>query len=203
MAQWLPGYLPWFSIGLTFAVVSVTNTTRPELSRWRLLDRLGHDLVGCWLVAAALFAMACTPLAGPRLLTPPTGWEAFFKVVLYGGTAAFVMIPLVFGPERHGYVRTWASSPLMVWIGDISYGIFCLHLIVLEGVFSFFEVPLFQGRFAFVFTLTLAGTIIAAALSFYWVERPLLRLKNAGPFASRQAANKETPLSAKNWAGKE
>jgi peptidoglycan/LPS O-acetylase OafA/YrhL len=184
MAQWLPGYLPWFSIGLAFAVVSVTNTARPQLARWHALDRLGHDLAGCWLVAAALFAIACTPIAGPRLLTPPTGWEAFFKVCLYGATAAFLMIPLVFGPERHGRARRWAYSPLLVWLGDISYGIFCLHLLVLEGVFGFFDIAIFRGQFGFVFMTTVVATVALAAASYRWVERPLLGFKNAGRFAT-------------------
>ena len=40
------------------------------------IERLARDLPGCWILATAVFAIACTPIAGPRLLLTPTGWEA-------------------------------------------------------------------------------------------------------------------------------
>ena len=52
-AQWLPGYLPWFLVGVVFAAVSASLAVDP---RDHLLERMGHDLVGCWILAAAVFA---------------------------------------------------------------------------------------------------------------------------------------------------
>jgi len=113
-AQWLPGYLPWFMVGLVFAAISAELAVRP---REHVLERLGHDLPGCWILATGLFALACSPLAGPRLLLTPGGWEAGAKVVLYGAAGAFYVLPLVFGPEREGWVRRQLTSPVPYWRG--------------------------------------------------------------------------------------
>ena len=185
--QWLPGFLPWFCVGITFAFVSVHGPTRPEGSRWHVLERWGEDLVGCWLIGAAVFALACTPLAGPRVLVPPNHWEAFLKTLLYTVAAAFLVLPLVFGPERDGFWRRTMSRRTAVWLGDVSYGIFCLHLIVLDYVMRLLDVPVFHGRFGDVFLVTVLGTVALSAISLYVLERPLLRLKNVGRFAPRTA----------------
>ncbi len=186
--QWLPGFLPWFSVGILFAFVSVHAPRRPPGSPWRLLDRWGSDLPGSWLVGGSAFALACTPLAGPRVLVPPNHWEAFFKVFLYTVAAAFLVLPLVFGPEREGWWRRTLSGPVPVWLGEVSYGIFCLHLIVLDTVMRVLDIRVFTGHFVVVFALTVAGTLLLSATSYYLLERPFLRLKNVGPLVPRTAA---------------
>jgi len=187
-AQWLPGYLPWFMVGLVFAAVSASLTAHP---RDHLLDRLAADLTGCWILAAAVFAIACTPLAGPRLLLIPGAWEAGSKVVLYTVTGAFFVLPLVFGPEREGMVRTRLSTAVPTWLGDISYGIFAIHMLVLNLVFSLLDLDVFTGRFPTVVALTLAITVGLASVSFYLFEKPILRAKNAGRFARMEPADLE------------
>lgn len=194
--QWLPGFMPWFSVGLLFAAASVHSPCQPAGSRWHWFDRAGEDLVGCWLVAGAVFALACTPLAGPRLLITPSPWEALAKVVLYTVSAAFFVLPLVFGPETEGAVRRTASTRPAVWLGEISYGIFCLHLIALEITMNLFDLAPFTGRWPAVFVTTVAITVAFAATSYYLLERPFLRLKNAGPFAPKAAATRTIPSSA-------
>jgi peptidoglycan/LPS O-acetylase OafA/YrhL len=196
--QWLPGFLPWFSVGLLFAVASVHAPGRPEGSRWHWFDRAGEDLLGCWLVASAVFAVACTPVAGPRLLITPSPSEALVKSVLYTVSAAFFVLPLVFGPETEGWARRVASSRPAVWMGDISYGIFCLHLLALEAVMDLFGVQPFTGRFRDVFLTTVALTIVLAATSYYLLERPVLRLKNSGPFAPKAPTARTRPRSARD-----
>ena len=105
--QWLPGWMPMFLVGMCFAAVSADLTLRP---RDHLLDRMGKDLAGCWILAGAVFAIACTPVAGPRTLAMPLGWEAATKVVLYTLAAGFFVLPLMFGPELEGRVRHHLSG---------------------------------------------------------------------------------------------
>ena len=174
-AQWLPGYLPWFMVGLVFAAISADLAVRP---REHLLDRLGHDLIGCWILATALFALACSPLAGPRLLLTPGGWEAGAKVVLYGAAGAFFVLPLVFGPEREGWARRQLTGPVPFWLGEVSYGVFAIHMLVLNLVFRALGLEVFHGRFLTVAVLTLGTTLVLATISFYLFEKPVLRLKN-------------------------
>ncbi len=186
-AQWLPGFLPWFLVGVCFAAVSASLATRP---REHLLERLAHDLPGCWLFATAVFAVAWSPLAGPRLLITPGGWEAGAKVVLYGVAGAFFLLPLVFGPERSGAVRTQLSGPVPFWLGEISYGVFAIHMLVLNLVYRALDYEVFTGHFVTVTAATLGGTVVLATLSFYLFERPILKAKNLRYF-SRMEPNRE------------
>lgn len=173
-AQWLPGYLPWFVVGLAFAAISADLAVRP---RAHLLDRLGSDLLGCWVVGFAVFAVACSPVSGPRQLLAPGSWEAGSKTVLYAVAAAFLVLPLIFGPEREGPVRALLSGPVPNWLGDISYGIFAIHMLVLNAVFRVLDIEIFTGHFLVVLAATLAVTIALATASFHLYERRFLRLK--------------------------
>jgi peptidoglycan/LPS O-acetylase OafA/YrhL len=184
-AQWLPGFLPWFAVGMLFAAVSASLAVRP---RDHLLDRLGHDLTGCWILAAAVFAVASTPAAGPRLLLVPGEWEAGTKLVLYTVAGAFFLLPLIFGPESEGWVRQQLSGPVPIWLGDISYGIFAIHMLVLNLVFRALDLEVFTGRFLTVAVLTLAITIALASASWYLFEKRVLRWKNVRFFARMEAA---------------
>ncbi len=192
-AQWLPGYLPWFCAGMAFAVVSASLRADPRPHR---LERLAADPAGCWLLATAVFAIACTPLAGPRTLDQPSGWDAFFKCVLYTIAASLYVLPFVFGPERAGGIRRVASSRVPAFLGEVSFGIFCIHVLVLKAVFRRLDLEVFNGRFDAVWLATAALTLVLAWASFYWLERPALRLKNKGPLArDATKARQSAPIS--------
>jgi peptidoglycan/LPS O-acetylase OafA/YrhL len=177
--QWLFGFLPWFCIGLAFAAVSADHVARPRASR---LDRLGSDLTGCWILAAAVFALACTPLAGPRTLLAPSPLEAGLKCVLYAVAGTFLVLPLVFGPEREGRVRQFLASPVPFVLGEISFGIFAIHMFVLVNGMRVMNIEVFTGEFTLVLLMVSTVTLALAAVSYYGFERRVLRLKNRGPF---------------------
>jgi peptidoglycan/LPS O-acetylase OafA/YrhL len=191
--QWLPGFMPWFGTGMAFAAVSADLRVRP---RPHLLERTGHDLVGCWILATVVFAIACTELAGPRTLEPASPWEAVSKNLLYAVAAALYVLPLVFGPERDGAARRWLSRGLPFFLGEISYGIFCLHMLVLVVGMDLLGMEVFGGGFWKVLAMVLAVTLPLSTAAFYCVERPLLRLKNAGPFARTSPTTRATASSA-------
>lgn len=175
--QWLPGYLPWFLAGMFFAAVSADLAVRP---RPHVLDRLGSDLVGCWILATAAFALACTPVAGPLTLAQPTAWEALTKDVLYTFAGVAFMLPLIFGPELEGRARQRLATPAAVWIGEISYGIFAIHLFVMGVLFRALDIVPFTGNFLTILVLDLVITIVLAGLSYRYFERPILGFKNVG-----------------------
>jgi len=192
-AQWLPGYLPWFCAGIAFATVSVGDTLRP---RRHLLSRLADDPAGCWLAALLIFGLACTPLAGPRDLVSPTGWEAGTKAVLYCLSAALLLLPLAFGHENHGRIRRACAHPVPFFLGEISYGIFCIHVLVMRSVFRSLGLDVFHGDFLQVVTLTAAISIAVATVLHYALERPLLALKGSGPLGTEASdARTSAPTS--------
>jgi peptidoglycan/LPS O-acetylase OafA/YrhL len=171
-AQWLPGFLPWFAVGMMFAALSASLAVAP---REHVVERLGRDLTGCWILATAVFALACSSLAGPRLLLVPGEWEAGSKVALYTVAGAFFMLPLIFGPEREGWVREQLSGPVPTWLGEISYGIFAIHMLVLNLVFRALDIEVFTGHFLTVATLTLGASIALATATYYGFEKRVLR----------------------------
>ncbi len=192
-AQWLPGFMPWFLVGVAFAAVSAHLVVNGGT---HLFERLGHDLTGCWIAAVATFALACSPIAGPRLLLVPGAWEAGSKVVLYTISGAFFVLPLVFGPETEGRARAWLSGPLPFWLGEISYGIFAIHMFVLNKVFIATDTDIFTGHFIMILGLTLIVTIVLAGLSFHLFEKPILRFKNVRWAVRMERRTSDLPTDA-------
>ena len=191
--QWLPGYLPWFLVGVAFAAVGVNDRVTGRPSR---CDRAAADVAGWWVLAGALFAIACSDVAGPRLLLPASALEGVVKCVLYGASAGCLVFPLVFGDELAGAGRTFLVGRLPSRLGEVSYGIFCLHMFVLVVGMRVAHVPVFTGRFWLVTPAVLLVTTGLAALSYRFLEAPLLRLKNRGPFAPRISASAPAATAA-------
>ena len=168
---WLPSFAGWFGAGMAMAVLSVS----PE-SWWpvRRAHELGSGLWTCWTGAAALFWIACSPLAGPLNLEPPTPAQAVTKSVLYTGVAGLALWPLVFGDQRAGATRRVLASPGVAYLGEISYGLFLFHMPVLVILYAGLNRPPFTGVLLVVLLVAWLGGALAAALSYRYVERPLM-----------------------------
>jgi peptidoglycan/LPS O-acetylase OafA/YrhL len=123
-------------------------TAGPALAAWLLL----------------LLALACWP-------GDIQGWPRLaFHVVATLSLAGIVLYP----SSRVVSALEWRP---LAFIGMVSYGIYLLHLLVLDAVqrvLSRWHVDL-PGA---LFVVGLAGTVALAALSYRFFERPLLRLKD-------------------------
>lgn len=183
--QWLPGFLPWFGIGLAFAVCYCDPAAKARL------DDIAADMTGWWIVGAGLFAVACSDLGGPRLLLTPTPWEGLTKSLLYGAAAACLLLPLIFGDPLGNPVKRVLAGPVPTALGEISYGIFCIHMLVLIQGMRLLGIDDFTGRFELVTTLTLTVSIVLAGLSYRFVEKPFLNLKDVGRLARRDPATND------------
>lgn len=189
-AEWLPAYLPWFLAGTALAACSVDPGMRARL------DAAARDLAGWWLLALGLFVAACTPITGPTgLVDAPTPVESALKCVLYGAVAVCVIFPLVFGPELEGPVRRWLASPVPSALGEISYGVFSIHMFVLLMGMELLGFGTFNDRFWTVLGMTIAVTIPIAALSYVLFERRMMRLRGWRPSGRRRKRRPE-PESA-------
>ena len=171
--QWLPGYLDWFAGGMALALVQVHPPTR-----WTAgLHELGHSPSTCWAAALGIFAIATSPVAGPRGLQDlPSSWDAVLKNLLYLAVALLVVLPLVLGPQDVGSARRFLASRPVRRLGVISYGIFLWHLLVLETVVRALHQTTFTGSWLTTFALTWTLSVIAAELSYRLLERPAMRL---------------------------
>ena len=176
---WLPAFLCWFSAGIALAVISV-DMTQAVPHRWsRAVARLGATPLSCFVFAGAIIMVASTPLAGPTCgALPPTG-AARFKNLLYPAFALCIGLPGAFGDPDSPALRAIAWSPLR-YLGRISYGLFCIHLLVLYAVFKSRDIDFFTGHFIEVLVLTALGSVAAAALIHVAVEAPVDRLRRFG-----------------------
>jgi peptidoglycan/LPS O-acetylase OafA/YrhL len=81
---------------------------------------------------------------------------------------------------------------VLFWLGEISYGIFAIHMLVLNAVFRALDVEFFTGRFVTVAGLTLGITIVAATASYHLFERRVMRFKNVRFFARMDRESRVT-----------
>ena len=163
---WLPGFIAWFAGGMLLALASAT------------LKRCNPYSTG--LLALYFLLLALTPLAGEATIVPMDATQAVTKSMLFLLFATTLMAPLVIGDRPGPFGRLCSSAP-MVWLGEISYEIFLVHLVVMEFVVDMLGYRTFQGSTVGVFVVTVAFTIpIAWAL-----HRALLRFIPRGPRLER------------------
>jgi peptidoglycan/LPS O-acetylase OafA/YrhL len=175
LTLWLPAYLSWFAAGMATAVLTLAA---PGWGPVRLVTALGSGPWTCWAAAVAVFWVAASPLTGSVLLDEPlTGPQVVVKHALYTVVAALVVLPLVFGDQRQGLARRFLASRPMHWAGEISYGVFLFHMLLLVSFWDLFTHPL-----PVVLAGTLAVSVVAAGVSYLCLERPLVqRLRRVVP----------------------
>ena len=190
--QWLPTYLVWFLVGIALASLHVDPPSPGSrgypLAAW--LRRLGSQPGVCAAAALALFLVASTPLAGPAFLLPAEPWQLAVKVVLYAGVGGLLVLMTVHatagGRYRQVMERPWARH-----LGHLSYGVFCVHLLVLHALAAHTPFEPFSGGFWPTLAVTLLVSVALAEVVHRLVELPVQRLRRSGPSASV-----ETPTSA-------
>jgi peptidoglycan/LPS O-acetylase OafA/YrhL len=180
LAFTLPGNADWFVGGMTLALLSAVGVSHRRAFRWAV-NRPSIT----WLVAGGLFAVSCFALGLPRASTQSgipnhyTSLQWLAEHVLYGVIAVAFVAPAASLRSRT-FVSRILSLPPLPWLGLISYGIFLWHVPVMT--YLCFQHPAYSTWLPFPATqdklvVALAVTIAGAAVSYYLVERPFLRLK--------------------------
>jgi peptidoglycan/LPS O-acetylase OafA/YrhL len=175
---WAPNWVDFFAIGMAMATFSVWEHEGGRLPS--LLRYLGDHPVVSWVVATVVVLSSATFRAP---ITPGEyGAEYFVRWFLFGVFAFFLLAPAMFGDQRRGRARRFLASRPLVFLGTISLGFYLFHLALLFNVQDWLapegESGAFYGSLPTVFGLTFVLSIVFAAVSYYLVERPFLRLKD-------------------------
>jgi peptidoglycan/LPS O-acetylase OafA/YrhL len=172
LEQWLPAFVGWFGAGMALAVLSVAD---PGWRPARAARELAAGLGTCWAGAAVLFWIATSPVAGESGVVALTPAQAVVRNLLYLGIAALFVLPLVLADPRDGVVRRALASPPARFLGEISYGIFLVHVVLLAGGYAALGWAPFTGNVVLVFLGTWIAAVLVATAVYLIVERPLSR----------------------------
>ena len=146
---WLPTYLAWFIGGMMLATL-------------REMGARAYALV-CIPLAVVCFLIASTPIAGAPTTSPEQLREGLAKAAFYAVISALAVAPLALG-DQGWYARFMASRP-MVFLGEISYEIFLIHLITMEIVMvEVLGMRVYTGSVVWLFVATMVVTIPLAWL---------------------------------------
>jgi peptidoglycan/LPS O-acetylase OafA/YrhL len=177
---WLPTFADHFAVGMALAVVSVAGAGRPErIDRFPWLP---------WLLAAIGYVALSVSVFDLGIKG-----DGLWRHELRGPIGALVLAPAVFGDPGRGAVRWLLSRRWLLWLGTISYGFYLWHqpIIVRLARWGWVESP---GK-PVMAVVAFAATASIAALSWYVVERPALRLGRER-FGRRGADEIDRPVPA-------
>lgn len=161
------GSIFWFALGMGLAVASVG--LGPGQRRTGIPTVIPLHSGFSWIVAGVVYVTLALVLPATPILFDRG--DQLVDHLLLGLVAVLLVFPAVFDGEVDGLPRRLLANRIVAWLGLISYGVFLWHYVVilqLDGGSTPFIPVLF---------ITLAVTIPCSAASYYFVERPLLRLK--------------------------
>lgn len=175
----LPGWIDVFATGMALAVVSAWLAHR-SVGAPAGLDRPLAPAAS-WVLALLAFVLVSVFVGEPQPVEQYTIAEELAIHYLYLATGFFLLLPAIFGPQRHGAIRAFLRSPVVVWLGLVSYGLYLWNESLLDRFMEWTDRTAFNTSFTTTFVAVAAMTAGVAALSYYLLERPVLRLKRAVP----------------------
>ncbi|MFN8164275.1 MAG: acyltransferase [Solirubrobacterales bacterium] len=167
----------WFALGLGLAAFSVWAGSRPEKRRLVavLEDHPWLPLIGAAALYLVMSWMVLPP--GTDLAFPIGDMNRYLlQYFVFGVIALLVVLPATFGGDGPGHYRRFLRHPIPTWLGVISYGIFlwqfpALIFLLDAGLDDWWP----SLSFPVVALATFALTIVCATVSYYGLERPLMR----------------------------
>jgi peptidoglycan/LPS O-acetylase OafA/YrhL len=146
---WLPTYLAWFLAGMILAVLQAMGVR-------------GYAVVAIPLAMVCYFIVS-TPIGGAPTTSPASSTEAVVKTCFYAVIAALAVAPLALGD--HGWYSKLLATRPMVWLGEISYEIFLIHLVTMEIAMVYVvRAHVYTGSMPNLFLATMVLTIPLAWL---------------------------------------
>jgi len=167
----LAGYFAWFALGMGLAIASVTYADRPRPSP--VVDLLSDHPTVLWVLAIVgsivLYEVSRSGAAWPVGLVTH---------LLYGLVAMLVLLPGVFGETEGGLPRRVLRLRGLAWVGLVSYSFYLYHTIVIAQLARGIRAGTLPQSYVFVLVVSGVLSCAVAAVSYYLVERPMMRLRS-------------------------
>jgi peptidoglycan/LPS O-acetylase OafA/YrhL len=181
ISQTILGTFSWFTLGMGLALASARWHDVPVAERPRVLQVVARRPLVPWAIALALL-VGVSQIGMPTLsLATYTLRDWILGHIMYGLLAFFFALPIMLGAEgRAGVPQRLLTLGPVAWLGLVSYGVFLWHH-PLTGKFKGVQDWTTHGSSIIYTLLVFAAAISAAALSYYLLERPLLKFKDPRP----------------------
>ncbi|MGC5013234.1 acyltransferase family protein [Streptosporangium sp. DT93] len=178
LGLWLPRSLVYFATGMGLAVVSlwVHAEPDPDAPVRRLTRGIRESWVTCWIIAALVYAVAASPIAGGRLFELQDLWTDLFEMTLYTVFVLALLSPVALQPPGPSPINALLGNPVMRYLGRISYGVFLWQFVVIVGWYELTGQESFTGGLLSTLAVCVTLTVLLADLSHRLVEAPALRL---------------------------
>ncbi|MER9911511.1 acyltransferase [Mesorhizobium sp. M0050] len=157
--------------GISIQPIYVTPLLRPESTIAGLLIALGVTRgFPIWTVAAAFVCSAISLVALPDLHTATGSVFAFLTASLFAGS----VLHLALYAKRIGIILRWAP---LAYLGRISFGLYVFHLWAFVQGMSLLRKTSIPESYTTRWMAGMAFCIAVATISYYCLERPILRRK--------------------------
>ena len=160
--NWPPAYASWFAAGMLLAEWTVSPLGWPHA--------IARNRFAITAIAVVAYLISASPLAGPKDLVPATLAQFVVRTSMGAVVAWALLAPLVL--DRPGDRHRILGSPVMVVLGQWSYGLFVWHLAALVMVFPMVGTFMFNGDLIVVFVITSVLGYAMAAVSYALIESP-------------------------------
>jgi peptidoglycan/LPS O-acetylase OafA/YrhL len=167
----MPNYFDAFAAGMALAVLSAWWSGRAGTpGPVAFVERRPWVPWGVALLAFAAAAQLGT-------VGEQTDREYFVTHRLFVVVAMGLLLPAIFGDPSRGSVRRVLGWRPLLWVGLVSYGVYLYHVLAFDRLFAWgWDTSAPAGEIARLM-MGVLFTIALAAVSYYLVERPALRLK--------------------------
>ncbi len=170
---WFPAHIDTFALGMCIAAVIAALEVSPDLKARRAqLVRMAPIFL---LLSGATWYWSTQLGLALAFETTPFRIELFGHF-LYGITSVAFVLPFCLDEGTSRIVKIFGSKAF-VWLGTISYGMYLWHFLFLGGDFANTYLPYRIGDMGIATRLliTIPGSIAVATVSYYLIERPLIR----------------------------
>jgi peptidoglycan/LPS O-acetylase OafA/YrhL len=168
----------YFAIGMLVACLVVGSEVSPRIHDLRV--RIFRSPTAWYAMSLFVLWLVATQLPVPRGLEAGSAKVDMLRQLCYFLVALFAVAPACCAGTT-GVAQRFLTSRPLVWLGVVSYGVYLWHQVFLSapGTNGFlldqFGWHAFHAPLVPVVALTVAGSLVLGAASWYLLERPLLK----------------------------